>query len=130
MAMSLRDFRVLEKTMMQTTSTNDAEALNALRVANALLTKYNYTWADAFGRLVKVEGGPPEVEDGGDTLPQDRPAPPSKDAAAIRRAFEAVKFKDLPEYLEKMIQSFQEQFNSKGYLSPKQQSILLKAADQ
>jgi hypothetical protein len=130
MAMSLKDFRQLEKLMTQTTSDNDHEALAALRLANVILKRYNYTWADAFARLVKVDNGMPEVEDGGDSLPRDNNPTASKDAAAIRSAFEAVKFKELPEYLENLIQSFHEQFTQKGYLSAKQQGILFKAAEQ
>jgi len=132
MAMSLRDFRVLEKTMMQTTSTNDAEALNALRAANALLAKYNYTWADAFARLVKVDGGAPEVEDGGDTLPQDRPAPARRDPdqAQIEEAFGRLERVNLPSGTEQFITSLKEQWDQRGSLSPKQKSALFRNLDQ
>lgn len=127
MAMSMRDFRVLEKLMSQTTSDNDHEALAALRSANAIMSKYNYTWPDAFGRLVKVLPDPsvPDVEEGGDTIPQDHSAAPT---AWISDAFERL---EVASKMSRFLYSLKEQWNGgKGFLSAKQQAALRKNLDE
>lgn len=50
-------FAQLKKVMALTTSSNDAEALAALRRANAVLTAAHLTWPEVLGRTVTVEAG-------------------------------------------------------------------------
>lgn len=61
MALSLKEFTTLKKLMALTTSTNDCEALVALRKANAVLAAHQLTWEQVFSRIVKVDG--PAIED-------------------------------------------------------------------
>lgn len=61
MAMTPAEYRRLRKFMMQTTSSNDAEALQALRRANEVLRHHDYDWNAAFDRLVRVDLGVEEA---------------------------------------------------------------------
>ena len=51
------EYETFIKFMMRTTSENDAEALTALRKANAVLKKQGVTWSDLCRRLVTVISG-------------------------------------------------------------------------
>ena len=53
--MRLKDFLTFKRIMGLTTSPNDAEALSAIRKANALLMAENTTWERVLDRMVKVE---------------------------------------------------------------------------
>jgi hypothetical protein len=50
-------FAQLKKVMALTTSTNDGEALAALRRANAVLAAARLTWPEVLGKTVSVEAG-------------------------------------------------------------------------
>lgn len=52
--MNLKDFQLLKKLMAASTSPADAEALSAVRAANALLAKNGVTWEKVFARTVTV----------------------------------------------------------------------------
>lgn len=135
MAMSLKDFRQLEKMMTQTTSTNDAEALVALRMANGLLAKYNYTWAEAFGRLVTVLPDPsvPDIEDGSDSLPRDVKRTTAKwdsDKPRIEEAFGRLERAQLSRNTEQFINSLKEHWDERGFLTDRQKASLFKNADE
>lgn len=134
MAMPIKDFRQLEKLMMQTTSDHDAEALAALRLANKILAKHGYDWSAAFARLVKVEDpSVPDVEDGGDTIPRDH-APPvgAQDAARVARINDAFaeldgRWQSLSGRTQDFIRSLREQWaEGSGFLSAKQEAALLR----
>lgn len=50
----LPNFKVFVKLMTMTTSSNDGETLNAIRMANAQLAKTNQTWEDLLAGKVKM----------------------------------------------------------------------------
>lgn len=53
--MNLADYRKLRKLMALTVSSNDAEALAALRAASALMLRGGVTWDTFFDRTVRIE---------------------------------------------------------------------------
>jgi hypothetical protein len=55
MALSLKEFNTFKKFMMLTTSSNDAEALQALRRANMVLTKASVNWNQVLDRVIKID---------------------------------------------------------------------------
>lgn len=138
MAMTLKDFRQLEKLMQMTTSDNDAEALSALRMANNLLKRYDYTWSSAFQRLVKIDSGVPDVEDGVATIPRDQDhRPPRREMVAdlqlknrIDEAFAVLSDARLGPNTQNFIDSLYEQWEKRGFLTEKQQAALFKNADE
>lgn len=139
MAMTLTDFRQLSKLMGLTISENDAEALSAIRKANAILKRYNYTWADAFAKLVKVDSGVPDVEDGSHTIPNDdyeprratRPSQVSGGDPELDEQFEIVMaYKKFSSRFKDLLDDFYSQYQERGSLSPRQREILRDAADE
>jgi len=53
--MTLGDFNKFKKLMAQTTSSNENEAIIALRVANAILERNGLTWERVLDRSIKIE---------------------------------------------------------------------------
>lgn len=124
MAMSLTDYDRLKKFMNMTESGVDAEALSALRKANAVLMKYNYTWDAVFARLITTEVESAPIEHA--SLHTDVPKPMSDDEinAMFQRALEKVKagsFRDT-------LLSIQASWTNKHFLSPRQLATVLKAS--
>lgn len=111
MAMPVKDFRQLEKLMMMTTSDNDAEAIAALRKANEILKRHGYNWTSTFQRLVRVQEA--EIEE----APRER-----DENTAIREAFEAINNPS------SFVHSLREQFEERGFLTPKQRAALFEIA--
>lgn len=116
MAMTLSEFNRLKKMMMLTTSPNDAEALSALRKANEVLAAFSYDWNAVFGRLVKVEGGMPEIE----AAPEERSLD-DEITEAFQKIFDAKKDNSF-------INSLYEQYQSNHFLSELQREALFKNA--
>lgn len=121
--MNLKDFTTLRKLMMLTTSTNDAEALTALRKANALLLANGVDWDKVFGRTVTVVN---------DFEPAEDDVPASQNQARhdkmIDAAFEVLERKSLRNGAEDFIASLHEQWLTRRSLSEKQQEALFKFA--
>lgn len=115
-SMSLSAFNKLKKTMMMTTSENDAEALVALRIANKVIAEQGYTWDDVFHRLVKVE----------DSIEAMEVEKPMKDQ--IEEAFERIS-RNSKAY-NSFIRSLHEQFTESGSLSIKQREILFQRVNE
>lgn len=111
--MNLADFKRLRGMMALTASDNDAEALGAIRAANALLVKNGLLWQNVFDRTVtvttEVEAMPPDEDD----------APPFE--TALRGA--AGTFRDT-------LLSIQAQYEERGWLSARQRQVVDDAADR
>lgn len=123
MPMTIKDFRQLEKMMQLTFSDNDAEALSALRMANAVLKRNGYIWTSAFKRLVKVEGSPLEayVEEApkDETLTQAR-------RRRHREALASLESSRLTPSQEDFVASLQDWLKKKGFLTEAQGEALLR----
>jgi hypothetical protein len=118
--MKLSEFNKLKKLMMMTTSDNDQEVLTAVRSANRILAAHNYNWDSTFGKLVKVEDGYPDFDEG-----------PSRDEnAIIREAFDEVEASDPKGSFANFIASLREQFEKKNYLTVNQKEALFSARDR
>lgn len=137
MAMPVKDFRQLEKVMMMTTSDNDAEALSALRMGNAILKKHGYNWSSAFKRLVKVENplegyiSEPSAEptrSTGSHAYKDESLHESR-KRAIREAFEELDGVNLGNQ-EGFVASLKEWFEEKGWLTDGQRESLFRVVDR
>lgn len=144
------------KFMMRTTSENDAEALTALRKANAVLKKQGVTWNDLCRRLVTVISGenphgPADDEEFGEdrfsrNVEQDYgnlagAPPPSRKTRDVEReegaraeverieaAFETIKTTvNKNSGFWKTLMDYQDQWNTKHFLSPRQKEVLFNA---
>ena len=135
MAMPVKDFRQLEKLMMMTTSDVDAEALTALRMANAVLKRHGYTWSGAFRRLVKVEDPLQGYEDV--SAASAPAAQPCRDetitqarARHIRHALEVAENSDPRGQRADFVASLREQFDRRGQLTDPQREALFRIRDE
>ena len=118
MAMKLSAFNKLRKTMMMTTSSNDNEALNALRIANKVIADEGYTWEDVFGRLVTVQEH--EVEAAAEEVPE---------ATRITEIFTSIQDR-FPKSYNSFIQSLPEQGTASTSRSQRQKSALYETAQR
>lgn len=118
--MKLKDFSTLKRLMMLTTSDSDAEALAALRKANALLLANGVDWDRVFGRTVQVIN---EFEPAPDDDPdQER----TRGAGMIDAAFETLA--EVRGGFADFITSLQDQWTKRRFLSDKQKEALFRAA--
>lgn len=115
--MTLKEFDRFRKLMALTTSDHDPEALAALRQANKVLSTNKITWDDVFKKLVSVEG---------EEAPDEPSAARSGDG--IEEAFVVVRKSLRPGSFADFIDSLEEQWHEKGYLTPNQREALFKAA--
>lgn len=86
MSLSIDEFRLIKKFMAMTTSESDAEALAALRRANAILARHGLTWDMVLTKVVTVGI---EVE----AAPYDDPEPYDDPARGARASYRAEKAK-------------------------------------
>jgi len=124
--MKLKDFLLLKKLMQLTTSESDAEALQALRRANAILSQNSVGWERVFDRLVTVVADvePAPVDD------LSTEAERRAENSEILAAFEIVEATNPKGDFGDFIQSLREQWDAKKSLSPKQRDALRKAAQR
>lgn len=148
------EYETFIKFMMRTTSDNDAEALVALKKANAVLKKQGITWEHLCRRLVTVisEGGgygPADDEEfGHDNFDRPverdyatgpaRPAPRQRDiereegaraeVEKINTAFETIKktVKQSSGFWNTLM-DYKEQWETKHFLSKRQKEVLFNA---
>jgi hypothetical protein len=150
------EYETFIKFMMRTTSENDAEALTALRKANAVLKKQGVTWSDLCRRLVTVISGenphgPADDEEFGQdrfsrNVEQDygnlagSPPPGRKtrdvereegaraEVARIDEAFETIETTvNKNSGFWKTLMDYKDQWNTKHFLSPRQKEVLFNA---
>jgi hypothetical protein len=114
--MDAADFSRLRKLLALTTSDADGEALSAIRMANAILTRTKVHWFDVMDAAERV-------------TEEQQPAPPRKSRVAeeIDEAFDLVLATSQGAFRE-FILDLLEQWQDAGSLSPKQRAALLKAA--
>lgn len=113
MPMTVTEFRQLKATMMLATSPVDAEALTALRRANAVIARHGYTWTQVLDRVVKVEV--PIEAAGGD------------DEDELSALFERAMMNASGSFLE-MLESIHEKWEATGFLTPRQRDVVTRAA--
>jgi len=114
MPMTLAEFNTFKKTMSLTTSPVDAEALAALRRANAVLVARGYTWHQVLDRVIKVEI-PIEADDGG--------------AEDLSRLFERAMANARGSFRD-TVESIHEKWETTGFLTPRQREVIEAAARQ
>lgn len=119
--MNIKEFRLLQKLMAMTTSPVDGEALMAIRQANRLLGEASLTWEKVFAKTVTVVA---EVE------ADPEPKVNDPDAARIDSLFATIEDRELPDGLDKFVESLQEQWEKNRSLSPKQTAALEKIANR
>jgi len=139
------DFERLKKIMDRTRSENDHEALASLRAANRIIELSGVSWERFFERMVRieVEENPETVEEHQRTMPAGRQSRepgveenPERDASrnAVTRDHGAQAVKDRVEAAfraidargraSSFVESLREQWDEKGYLTPKQVKAL------
>jgi len=107
------DLLRLRKLLAMTASDLDGEALNAMRMANAILTRAKVHWIEIFNAIENADAA-------------KRPAPTVSDE--INSAFDTVLCSCREGGFRSFIESLQEQWERTGSLSPKQRGALFKAA--
>lgn len=122
-SISLGDLALLKKVLAMTTSENDGEALTAIRKANAILKKGNLSWADVLERTVSA--GPSVVVNAG-PIGEPKPAQEATLEEQIQHAFDTLRGVPLGGF-RIFIDSLEEQFNEKKYLSQAQRAPLFEA---
>jgi len=116
--MKLKKFRLLQKLLVMTTSDVDAEALSAMRRANAMMEADGVAWDRFFNRAVRID-----LEDN----PEGRHDATKTDADAfreIREAFENVYKMDPRGKRADTVADLYSWFEEKGFLTDKQKGLL------
>jgi hypothetical protein len=108
------DFEKLTKLMMMTTSNQDGEALNALRMANKILLQEKKNWADVLQKTPPDKRHYPTYQ------------PPTKNKR-IAEMFELLKKeKRINQGTRQFIDDIELKFSLYGELTPKQKSAIEK----
>jgi hypothetical protein len=116
------------KLMMMTTSTHDNEALNALRMANAMLASANLNWEEYLGgpKEHRSERNPPWDED--TPQPRQRRYERTNSDDNIDRMFETAFAKVRPgSSFRTTIENIHTWWEEKGFLTQKQFETIQKA---
>lgn len=130
---TLAELDLLKRIMEMTFSTQDGEALAAVRKANKILQKYSLTWAEILTRTVTVAAVPAYEQTyrpSGMTPPSDTEVEEEKNSAKledqIRWAFDQLRG-NVGESFRPFIASLEAQFERTKYLSPAQRKPLFEA---
>ena len=107
--------------MIMTTSSFDGEALNAIRMANAMLAEHNFNWEDFISGKMQAKA-----------IPQPRPRSRrmdqhGEDANLIEEAKESVNQKAS---FYKVIESISNWFDDKGFITDRQREVLQRAVEE
>lgn len=114
---SLTDLSKLKKMMAMTTSSQEGEQLNAIRMANKILKDNGLTWEDIFSRTVNVA----------QTIIMEEPVIETEDKSnAIQESFNYLRARQLGDF-RKFITSLEEQWEDQAYLSKEQRVALFNA---
>lgn len=121
-------FQIFVKLMQMTTSDSDAEALVAIRKANAMLKAERKNWEDLITGLVpmtkEAEAPRPQRRNYEDPLQHEYPS-----SESINTAFEEAFNRVNPgSSFYATIESIHTWWEEKGFLTAKQLSVILKAA--
>lgn len=125
--MTVKEFQRLKALMMMTTSAQDGEALNALRLANAMLVKDNRNWEEVLDQLVTVTTEAKLEE-------QKRAAAPGAMSKSPEEIEEALTY--MLDHLRPgssfltFIQSLHAQWEAKSYLTQRQIEVLFNAYEK
>lgn len=114
----LNQLALLRKLLAMTTSANDAEALVAVRKANAIMKTHAFTWDDLFARTVTVDAAEPEPEAPSEAALRDK----------INESFDYLRGRDLGNFTD-FIESIEKQWLGKKYLTPGQRKPLFDAVE-
>jgi hypothetical protein len=120
-------FQIFVKLMQMTTSDSDAEALVAIRKANAMLKAERKNWEDLITGLVpmtKEAEARPQRRNYEDPLQHEYPSSESINTA-FEEAFNRV---NRASSFYATIESIHTWWEEKGFLTEKQLSVILKAA--
>lgn len=117
--MKLDDFKRFKGMMEMTTSTNDHEALTALRSANRLLEKEKLTWTRVLDRSVSVDIG----------FESAASAQGRTDEDEMEALFEAAMRNAKGSFLE-MLEDIHEQWETRHSLTPRQREVVVEAAER
>ena len=116
--MKIADFKKLKKFMMMTLSDADAETMMAIRQANKILTSYGIDWDRVLDRTVTVVN---EVEEAPAETDDDR-----RDGQDVDEAFAYLGQGRLTSFIE----SLQDQWERKRWLSSAQRDALFKTVER
>ena len=130
------------KLMGMTTSSHDGEALNAMRMANAQLKKWNWTWREILTAKIKIMPDPfaniPSPTTGqsgtGYMRPQAAPTPPPKqfdNANEIEKYFDKVNMpgRKFPHDIAQRLGAVERTWNANGFLLYKDYDFLRNTAN-
>jgi len=114
MALSVKEFQTFKKFMMLTTSSNDAEALAALRRANTVIAKAGVTWDQVLSRVVKIDVPFESASD--------------EDASEVIEALFDEALQNAHGTFRNTIEDIYNKWQKYGYLTPRQRDLIEKTA--
>lgn len=120
---SLTDLALLKKVLGMTTSEHDGEVLSAIRKANSILKKGGLSWADVLERTVSAGQG---VVVNTGPIGEPKAAQETTLEEQIQHAFDTLRGVPLGGF-RNFIDSIEEDFKKKKYLTPEQRNPLFKA---
>jgi hypothetical protein len=125
--MTLKEFERLKAFMMMTTSSNDGEALNALRMANALIAKDNRNWQEVLEQLVSVTSEAKYEAQRAAAQPRAMSRTPDEINAALEFMLDA-----LPpsSSFRSFMESLHAQWEARQYLTERQIEVLFNSYDK
>ena len=119
--MQAQKFEKFIKLMMMTTSPNDGEVLNAVRMANAALIEANLNWDEFLRGKARITGDTPTVHSG----------KKYDNASEINQMFDAVLQNVKPgSSFFKFLESIHDWWDVKGWLTEKQYNALRKTYER
>lgn len=119
--MKLKDYEKLRKLMQQATSDNDHEALQALRMANAILKRYELDWDRVFNRVVTVV-------DEFEAAPDEGRSAHDAERDQVNAAFDVLDGTELRGSFADFIADLRKTWDSTKHLSIGQKDALFRAA--
>lgn len=122
------DYERFIKLMMLTTSSNDGEALNALRMANSYLARLNRTWEQVIREKLTIIEEAKLFTDGDLTRSPDRSEKFSD--PDIDFLFDELRNRNISPSFRAFVDSVHEWWEQKGFLTEAQYRAIKKAVER
>lgn len=116
------------KLLRMTESQHDGEALNAIRMANALLNKHNANWDELMRKQVQVIDADPFAAAPSPRRMKGESGPRHTDADEINSYFETLFSRNLGTFRD-YVDSVHEWWEAKGFLTQKQYDVIKRSAN-
>jgi len=117
------------KLLRMTESSHDNEALNAIRMANAMLNRHNANWDELMRGQVQVIDADPFAGAPSVRRMKGESGPKHTDAAEINQYFNTLRSRDLGTFRD-YVDSVYEWWTQKHFLTQKQYEVIKRSANR